>query len=288
MNVLAVDLSEQLDVAGFWHVAVSVGERLGARRGGAAVYRAEAGRPIWPYHYHHGVEEWLYVVSGAPVLREPAGKQALAAGDLVCFPSGPLGAHTVCGPGRFVIFATGQASGPWLSVYPDSDKVSGPEGIHLRSGAVGYWHGEGTAGSCAPDEPPRDLERPSTRPVVNVSAPAGELTGGERFDATIVELTPGEAWGEYRYAHGREQWLLVLAGAPALRHPEGEAPLEPGDLLCLLEGPAGAHQLLNRGATIARALVLSTTALPVNVHHLDSGRWILQNGPEPAHHVTVK
>jgi hypothetical protein len=25
------------------------------------VYRGELGVPIWPYHYHHGIEEWLYV-----------------------------------------------------------------------------------------------------------------------------------------------------------------------------------------------------------------------------------
>jgi hypothetical protein len=81
-------------------------------------------------------------VAGAPVLREPAGERTLTPGDLVCFPSGHLGAHTVKGPGRFVIFSTGHDSEPWMSVYPDSDKVSGPHGLLLRSSAVGYWHGE--------------------------------------------------------------------------------------------------------------------------------------------------
>ena len=41
------------------------------------------------------------------------------------------------GPGRFVILATGQHVEPWMSVYPDSGKVSGPEGILLQSSAVG-------------------------------------------------------------------------------------------------------------------------------------------------------
>src|SRR5215210_2677500 len=151
-NILSVELDEPLDEAGFRHVATSMGERLGARRIGASVYQGEAGVPIWPYHYHHGIEEWLYVIAGAPVLREPAGERILTSGDLVCFPSGHHGAHTVKGPGRFVIFATGQHVEPWMSVYPDSDKVSGPEGILLRSSAVGYWHGEGTAGATEPDE----------------------------------------------------------------------------------------------------------------------------------------
>jgi uncharacterized cupin superfamily protein len=81
VNVFDVALDESLDEAGFRHVAASAGARLGARRIGASVYRAEPGVPIWPYHYHHGIEEWLYVVSGTPVLREPAGERTLEPGD---------------------------------------------------------------------------------------------------------------------------------------------------------------------------------------------------------------
>jgi len=68
VNIATVELDEPLDEAGFRHVATSVGPRLGARRIGAGVYEADAGSPIWPYHYHHGIEEWLYVIAGAPVL----------------------------------------------------------------------------------------------------------------------------------------------------------------------------------------------------------------------------
>jgi uncharacterized cupin superfamily protein len=77
VNIVSVDLPERLDEAGFRHAATPVGPRLGAHRIGAAVYQAEAGAPIWPYHYHHGVEEWVYVIAGAPVLREPAGERVL-------------------------------------------------------------------------------------------------------------------------------------------------------------------------------------------------------------------
>ncbi len=58
MNILSVELDEPLDEAGFRHIATSVGLRLGAQRIGASVYQAEAGLPIWPYHYHYGIEEW--------------------------------------------------------------------------------------------------------------------------------------------------------------------------------------------------------------------------------------
>jgi hypothetical protein len=71
VNMFVVGLDEPLDEAGFRHVAASVGGRLGARQIGASVYRAEAGLPIWPYHYHHGIEEWLYVIGGARCCATP-------------------------------------------------------------------------------------------------------------------------------------------------------------------------------------------------------------------------
>jgi uncharacterized cupin superfamily protein len=251
VNIHSIELDERLDEAGFRHVATSIGSRLGAQRIGAAVYEAEAGYPIWPYHYHHGVEEWLYVIDGAPVLREPPGERTLTPGDLVRFPAGHLGAHTLKGPGRFVIFDT--ENGTYMSVYPDSDKVSGPEGMLLRSSAVGYWHGEGTAGS-QPAEP----------------VPVDETLGANMLEATVVE--PGEP---YSYVHGREQWLLVLSGTPTLRHAQGEDILEAGDVVCLPEGPAGAHQLLDRDES--RVLRLSTTGLPANFHYPDTGEWWMRN-----------
>lgn len=299
VNVLSVELDEPLDEAGFRHVATTVGPRLAARRIGASVYEAEAGVPIWPYHYHHGIEEWLYVIAGAPVLREPAGERVLAAGDVVCFPTGHIGAHTVKGPGRFVIFATGQHDEPYLSVYPDSDKVSGPEGILLRSSAVGYWHGEGTGGPTEPVEIAREPERSPPRPAVNVPAlraePAdahaqagsryraarlGPRLGADRLDGTVVEVDPGDGSEPYHYVFGREEWVLVLAGTPTLRHPQGQDDLGPSDLVCLPEGPAGARRLLNRGDSTVRALFLSTTGLPANTCYPDTGRWLLRNGGE--------
>ena len=83
-------------------------------------------------------------------LGTPAGERGLAPGDLVCFPSGPDGAHAVRGPGRVVMFsgvATARAAS--ISVYPDSDKLGarppgrGPDRLDFRRGdAVDYWDGE--------------------------------------------------------------------------------------------------------------------------------------------------
>ena len=280
-NVFSIELDHSLDEAGFRHIVTPVGGKIGAERIGAAVYEAEAGLPIWPYHYHHGVEEWLYALSGAPVLREPAGERTLAPGDLVCFPSGHLGAHTVKGPGRFVIFSAGTR--PSMSVYPDSDKTSGPEGILLRSSAVGYWHNEGTAGESEPVDVSREPAGSPPQPVVNAldlrdGSRLGTRLGAERLDATIVGLSPGNESEAYHYVHGREEWLLVLTGTPAVRHPLGEDRLEPGDLVCFRDGPEGAHQLVDRGEASVRALLLSTTGLPANVCYPETGQWVILNG----------
>jgi uncharacterized cupin superfamily protein len=299
VNVFDVELEEGPGRDGFWFRASALGPDLAAARIGAAVYEARAGLPVWPYHYHYGVEEWLYVVAGQPVLREPGGERALSPGDLVCFPVGHLGAHATAGPGRFVIFSTGQEVRPWLSVYPDSDKISGPGGILRRDGAVAYWHREGTGADDGPVRLQREPDPGPPRPVVNVlsaqptggypDAPAGFLArvaplgpplGAERLGATLTELDPGEGSAPYHFHFGREEWLLVLAGRPSLRHPLGTDTLAAGDIVCFPEGPDGAHRVVNRSGEVVRVMFLSTMGLPTNIRYPDSGKWMLLNGSD--------
>lgn len=302
LNVLSCELDESLDRGGFRHAAAAIGQRIGADRLGAAVYEAEAGHPIWPYHYHHDSEEWLYVISGAPVLRDAGGRRALQSGDVVCFPRGHLGAHTMHGPGRFIVLST-YAPGPYVAVYPDSDKIAvaapGADTLIVpRTTSVDYWYGEGSEAPSSPLEVMREPAAPSL-PVVNTlavplnvgctDAPAGSRSraamlapalGAKQLAATVLELGPGEGSAEYHYQYGREEWLLVLAGMPTQRHPDGDDALQAGDLVCFPEGPAGAHRLINRGDQVVRMLCLSTTGLPVNVCYPDSGRWLMRNGPD--------
>jgi uncharacterized cupin superfamily protein len=126
--------------------AVRVGRRIGASRIGGTVYELDDGELTFPYHYHHGVEEWLYVVSGSPTLRSPEGERVLDPGDVVCFPSGGEGAHSVRGPGRILLLSAN--NGTSVAVYPDSDKVgtrpsdAGDRLNFRRHDAVGYWDGE--------------------------------------------------------------------------------------------------------------------------------------------------
>src|SRR5258708_5715685 len=77
-----------------------IGKRLKARLIGGTVYDilSEDDR-TYPYHFHHGMEEWVLVIDGTPTLRTIAGDWELKVGDVVCFPLGPQGGHQVRGPG---------------------------------------------------------------------------------------------------------------------------------------------------------------------------------------------
>lgn len=150
-NVLRDELPVEQDRPGYaWRGRRRIARDEDLRWFGASVYELPPDQWSFPYHYHHGVEEWLYVVAGAPVLREPAGERTLRPGEVVCFPSGPDGAHAIRGPGRVVMFsAVAAADAPSVSVYPDSDKVGvrppggGPDRLDFRRGdAVDYWDGE--------------------------------------------------------------------------------------------------------------------------------------------------
>jgi uncharacterized cupin superfamily protein len=130
----------------------------------------------------------------------------------------------------------------------------------------------------------------TARPVVNVASvdlemgsdnPAGfqtryrqlgPLLGGELLGATVYEFDPGERTGPYHYEVGNEECVLVLAGTPTLRHPEGRDVLEVGDLVMLTEGPDGRHQLINESSEVARVLILSTMRVPFGCVYPDSGK----------------
>ena len=91
------------------------------------------------------------MLTGEPTLRTPDGEHRLCAGDTVCFPEGPDGAHQVRNdtdaPARVMIFST-KLGNPAVAVYPDSGKVlidipeSDDRGIFRQGDAVGYWEGE--------------------------------------------------------------------------------------------------------------------------------------------------
>ena len=244
---------------GKFHAATfELTEALGGCLIGASVWETNAGSTQGPYHFHDGVEEWMYVVSGAPVLRDPAGERALEAGTLVAFQAGPNGAHTFDGPGRVVMFSVGARGWgeAFTSVYPDADKIGGKPGVQfLRSAALETW-----AEPPVTAVPPAPAGRCPQVDLRSLPADGSSFIGQlhtQTWAATLYELGPGETTGCYHYDWCREHWALVLGGAPTLRHPGGQDVMSPGDVVCFPEGESGAHQFLNHADEPARLLLCS-------------------------------
>ena len=141
-NLLAPEVDHSSERDGYrWHGA-RVGRAVGAEQIGACLYELAEGQRVHPYHFHHGIEEWVLVVAGSPLLRTPDGERVLRRGDVVCFPVGPGGAHQVTGPGTVLILAENRA--PESIEYPDSAKVSvhPPGKVFRTADSVDYWDGE--------------------------------------------------------------------------------------------------------------------------------------------------
>jgi uncharacterized cupin superfamily protein len=142
VNLFAPEFDHGLDRPGFTWRGAALGKQLGSVRIGGCLYAMAEGERTYPYHFHHGIEEWALVVDGTPVLRGPDGERELRAGDLVCFPTGPEGGHQFRGPGTVLIFSANRA--PETTQYPDSGKVGArpPGKVFRLADAVEYWDGE--------------------------------------------------------------------------------------------------------------------------------------------------
>jgi uncharacterized cupin superfamily protein len=138
------------DPVGFEVPYVRIGPLVGGSALGMSVYELDEGQSICPYHYEYPEEEWLLVLEGTPTLRRPEGEDVLAPGDLVCFRTGPEGAHKISNhatEAALVAMLSTKATTA-IAVYPDSDKILASSGdgevrlIFPRSAAVDYWSGE--------------------------------------------------------------------------------------------------------------------------------------------------
>jgi uncharacterized cupin superfamily protein len=143
-NVFAPEFDHSSDREGYRWRGARVGSVVGGEEIGACLYELADGERTYPYHLHHGNEEWLFVAAGTPTVRTPDGARTLRAGDLVAFPRGPQGAHCVTGPGTVLLLSEKHL--PDVVEYPDSSKVGvrhhGPSQNFLAADAVGYWEGE--------------------------------------------------------------------------------------------------------------------------------------------------
>ena len=107
----------------------------------------------------------------------------------------------------------------------------------------------------------------------------GMQAGCERLGASLYELPPGEAMCPYHAHLANEEMLLVIAGTPSLRTPEGWRELVEGEVVAFPVGQRGAHQVQNRSGAPARVLMVSEMIGPEVALYPDSGKVLARERP---------
>ena len=137
------------DPEGYSSGYVKLAPTIGGSTMAGTIYDLPPGNSNCPFHYESD-EEWLLVLDGTLTVRHPGGEDELGAGDLVCFPAGPDGAHKLTNTGDEPVrmFLVSTANLPAVAVYPDSGKIGvWTEGrrdniMVRRDSAVDYYDGE--------------------------------------------------------------------------------------------------------------------------------------------------
>ena len=150
VNLFGEDWDGGRERPGWQWKRLGVAERLGAEKIGASLYELAPGQRTFPYHWQALEEEWLIVLTGTPVLRDPSGERTLQPGDCVVFKRGPEGAHTVRNDTdeavRLLMLSSDLDGAAEIAFYPDSGKV-GLFGAEFRKllredAEVDYFDGE--------------------------------------------------------------------------------------------------------------------------------------------------
>jgi len=109
----------------------------------------------------------------------------------------------------------------------------------------------------------------------------GHPFGADMLGASLHELRAGAPGGALHMHYGVEEMFFVLTGTPAVRTPEGEENLAPGDVVYFPEGRAGLHTFLNPSDAPARLLAISTKRFPDVVAYPERGvAWVATRHPE--------
>ncbi|MEY7848629.1 cupin domain-containing protein [Natrarchaeobius sp. A-rgal3] len=112
---------------------------------GCSLYELPPGERSWPYHYHTGNEEAVFVLDGEGVLRCEDGEKSLETGDFAGFPATEEGGHQIVNAGdaplRYLMVST--MDEPDITVYPEMDKIGvyagSPPGGRDERTVSGYY-----------------------------------------------------------------------------------------------------------------------------------------------------
>lgn len=84
-------------------------------------YTLMPGKANYPYHYHSGMEEVFYIISGTATLKTPDGDKIVTEGDVIVLPANANGAHQLTNTSDEVLvyLDIDTASSPEVVFYPD-------------------------------------------------------------------------------------------------------------------------------------------------------------------------
>ena len=99
----------------------------------------------------------------------------------------------------------------------------------------------------------------------------GSAAGSSQAAMYLYDIAPGGSSSPYHYEY-EEEWLLVVDGTITVRTPEGEHTLDHGDLARFPAGRAGAHTIMNKSDSPARALLFSSSRVPAVSVYPDSNK----------------
>lgn len=80
----------------------------------------------YPYHYHSGVEEVFFIISGTGLLETSKGETAVSEGDVIVIPSGKNGAHRLTNSSDdmpLVYLDVDTSAGQDIVFYPHTNKL---------------------------------------------------------------------------------------------------------------------------------------------------------------------
>jgi uncharacterized cupin superfamily protein len=151
MNINEAEFEyDEEDPPGYQSGVAEIGKQAGGAEESVRLFELPPGQHLCPYHYEY-VEEWALVIDGPVEYRGPQGVHTLTDGALVCFPSGPEGAHQLTNRGEAAarVLMWSSARMPAVAVYPDSDKIAvWPPNeadevmLHRADGKASYYDGE--------------------------------------------------------------------------------------------------------------------------------------------------
>ena len=95
------------------------------------------------------------------------------------------------------------------------------------------------------------------------------------FDVEIARIPPGAASCPYHSHAAQWEFYHVLSGRGAVRHKEGNTPIEPGD--AFLFPPGEPHQLTNDGTEDLVYYVVADNPIGESCYYPDSRKWLVRS-----------